>query len=181
VFSFAFAISSAMTAHYEAQFVFWNDLSTMLSDSIHKTCEANLRLGEGIFGTAWKLQPATAGEGTRLGLGKIVAYRQHIALLGADLQVAIARVRTRHALETTRTAQTLANQVTHTITDHAEQQVGELSKAADLAFQGAREQEDTDQAGRNMHAEGHVDAAIFPSDASAKTFGKTVGSHGSHV
>lgn len=175
MFLFAFPIFRAMTAHSEAQFAFWNDLSRMLSESIQKICEANLRMREDMCGNAWKLQPAGDGtiggaEGTRLAPDKTVAYRQHSAHLGADLQADRARVRTRRAPETTRTAQARADEVTYTIRDYAEQ-VEDLSKASDVAAERAREQEVTDQAGRDMHAEGHIDAPAFPLGASGKTSG----------
>jgi phasin family protein len=124
MYPFPQSVNPAVRSHIDAQVAFFNDLSQAMSRSFQQMFQLNMQLSQSMFeeaatvgqrllstqrptealsGVASRAQPATE---------KLRAYQQHLSQLAASTQVDLTRVTERHIQETSRTARTLADEVT---------------------------------------------------------------------
>jgi phasin family protein len=129
MYPFPQSVNPAVRSHIDAQVAFFNDLSQAMSSSFQQVFQLNLQLSQTLLeevanvgqrvltterptdalsGVAARAQPATE---------KLRAYQQHLSQLAASTQVDLTRVTERHIQETSRTARTLADEVTRVTTE----------------------------------------------------------------
>jgi phasin family protein len=129
MYPFPQSVNPAVRSHIDAQVAFFNDLSQAMSSSFQQVFQLNLQLSQTLLeevanvgqrvltterptdalsGVAARAQPATE---------KLRAYQQHLSQLAASTQVDLTRVTERHIQETSRTARTLAEEVTRVTTE----------------------------------------------------------------
>jgi phasin family protein len=123
MYPFSQSVTPAVRTHIDAQTAFMNDLSKAIFHSFQRMFDLNIQLvqtlleetttasqqlmaadrqTEMLSAAASRAQPITE---------KLRAYQQHVSRVLADSQVEIARVAEQHVQNTSKTAQTLADEV----------------------------------------------------------------------
>ncbi|HAT29379.1 MAG TPA: granule-associated protein [Janthinobacterium sp.] len=113
----------AVKEHLDAQLAFFNDMSKTLSHSWQQLGNLNMQLLQTLTEESTRASQnlltarnpvervSAAATQAQPIADKLRAYQQHFSRLAADTQVELARVSEQHIKETSRTAQTLAQEV----------------------------------------------------------------------
>jgi len=134
------SVNPAVRSHLDAQAAFFNELSQTMARSVQQVFQLNLQLGQTLLEEATHVgqrmltmeRPAeamsAAASSAQPATAKLRAYQQQLTQLAADTQVDLTRVTEQHVQDTSRTARTLADEVTRV--------------AAEETDKGMRQQED---------------------------------------
>jgi phasin family protein len=163
-------VTPAVRAHLDAQMAFINDLSKSFAQSFQNLCAANIQLSQALsedrVSASQQLLTATnvteaiavAASCAQPISSKLQAYQQQICHLAADAQVELSRVSADHVQQTTRTAQSLAEEVARVAANQTEinvRQQEENLKNFRNPFEGVRNQ----KGNANMRAPGTMQSA----------------------
>jgi phasin family protein len=132
MYPFSQSVTPAVRTHIDAQTAFMNDLSKTMFHSFQRMFELNMQLVQTLLEetTAASQQLMTADRHTEMMSAaasraqpisqKLRAYQQHVSRMLAESQVEIARVAEQHVQNTSKTAQTLADEVARNASEETE-------------------------------------------------------------
>jgi phasin family protein len=124
--------SPAASAHLEAQFLMFTDLTKQLFGAMQKVNELNIQVAqtlmeETLANTRQVLSAKDPTEALSVIAGqaqpnaeKVRAYQQHLTDIAAGTQVNLAKTAETHVPQTTRTAQDLAEEVARRASEETE-------------------------------------------------------------
>jgi phasin family protein len=175
MYPFPQSVNPAVRSHIDAQVAFFNDLSQAMSRSVQQMFQLNMQLSQSMFeeaatvsqrlltterptealsGVASRAQPATE---------KLRAYQQHLSQLAASTQVDLTKVTERHIPETSRSARTLADEVTRVTAEETNKSMRQQEETIrnfrdPFVQEGARGSRSDAQFQGNLHSGGGGEA-----------------------
>ncbi|MGV7206894.1 TIGR01841 family phasin [Oxalobacteraceae bacterium A2-2] len=132
MYPYSESLTPAARNHLEAQMSFFNDMTRSLFRTAQQYQELNLQLaqtlleesaitGQRIFSANRPTEAITAAAShAQPATDKLCAYHQHISRMAADTQANLAQVAEQHAVETSRTAKALAEEVARVTSEETE-------------------------------------------------------------
>jgi phasin family protein len=141
MYPFPQSLDPAVCSHFDAQFAFFNELSQSVSRSFQDVLRLNIQLGQTLLEettiasqqlmTANRPTDALAAAASRAqpATEKLRAYQEQLSHLAAASQVELSRVTEQHVQQTSRTARTLADEVSRTASEETNRTMRQQEEA----------------------------------------------------